>query len=275
MVQFHQTIKKHALNFAELTNLPMANQLNFPPIDFSTIKRVLVIKLRYHGDVLLCSPVFSTMKHHYPHLDIDALIYEETVDMLSLHPSIDQIHTIDRKWRNMNPYLQLKHESGVISKLRDRQYDLIIHLTEHWRGFYLKHLLGAQYAVTADYARRVKNRLWQRTFTHIYSVPKDRNKAASHIDALRCLGIQATEQEEMTCLSISDKDRQHVAQLLTARNLNKGEFILIHPTSRFFYKCCPPEIMTRVVSKLTKQGKKIVITAAPSAGEAKYIELMV
>ena len=52
-------------------------------IDFAGLRRVLVTKLRHHGDVLLTSPVFSVLKAHAPHLEIDALVYRETAPMLA------------------------------------------------------------------------------------------------------------------------------------------------------------------------------------------------
>ena len=65
-------------------------------IDFSQIHRVLLIKLRHHGDVLLTSPVFTVLKNHAPHLNVDALVYQDTALMLAEHPAIDQIHCINR-----------------------------------------------------------------------------------------------------------------------------------------------------------------------------------
>ena len=46
------------------------------PVDFSSVSRVLVIHLRHYGDVLMMSPVFSALKKHAPHIEIDALIYD-------------------------------------------------------------------------------------------------------------------------------------------------------------------------------------------------------
>ena len=57
-------------------------------VDPGTLKRALVIKLRHHGDVLLASPTFSVLKNRAPQLEIDALVYADTRDMLSLHPAI-------------------------------------------------------------------------------------------------------------------------------------------------------------------------------------------
>ena len=46
-------------------------------IDFSAIKRILIIKLRHHGDVLITTPVFSVLKELFPSIEIDALIYQD------------------------------------------------------------------------------------------------------------------------------------------------------------------------------------------------------
>jgi hypothetical protein len=116
-------------------------------IDLSTLRHVLVIKLRHHGDVLLTSPVFSVLKNHAPHLEIDALVYQDTAEMLSLHPAISQLHTIDRKWKSAGIFTQAKAEWKLLSALRTRRYDLIVHLTEHNRGAWLTRLLGARYGV--------------------------------------------------------------------------------------------------------------------------------
>ena len=59
-------------------------------IDQTRIKRVLVIKLRHFGDVLLTSPVFTVLDNQIPGVEIDALVYSETTPMLSDHPALNQ-----------------------------------------------------------------------------------------------------------------------------------------------------------------------------------------
>ena len=242
-------------------------------LDFSSINRVLVTKLRYHGDVLLSSPVFQALKNHHPHLEIDALIYKETRDMLSLHPAVTHIFTVDKN-KEQGFWQQLNNEKRLLSQLHARHYDMIIHLTEHWRGFYLKHLLNIPYAVTAQYPRRENNHFWQCSFSHIYPVPIARNKAASHMDALRFLGIKISEQEEKTSLTISHDDQEEAQRLLRTHNLTNKGYIHIHPTSRFFYKCWPPQTMADFINRLTEQDHKVLITAAPNQEENHYIHLM-
>lgn len=57
-------------------------------IDPAALKRVLVIKLRHHGDVLLTSPVFTTLKRCAPQAELDALVYADTAPMLRGHPAL-------------------------------------------------------------------------------------------------------------------------------------------------------------------------------------------
>src|SRR6476659_3703761 len=62
------------------------------PVDPTAVRRVLVTKLRHHGDVLLASPVFTVLKRALPDAEIDALVYRETSPMLEGHPGIENIH---------------------------------------------------------------------------------------------------------------------------------------------------------------------------------------
>ena len=82
-------------------------------IDLKSVRRALVIKLRHHGDVLLTSPVFQTLKNHAPQIEIDALVYHDTREMLTGHPAIANVHTIDREWKRMGILSQASHEFGL------------------------------------------------------------------------------------------------------------------------------------------------------------------
>ena len=77
-------------------------------IDLSAVRRVLLIKLRHHGDVLLTSPLLSTLQAQLPHAEVDALVYHDTREMLSGHPGLSQLHTIDRQWKKLGPLGQLR-----------------------------------------------------------------------------------------------------------------------------------------------------------------------
>src|SRR5438552_10558248 len=124
--------------------------MNYGPADavaLTGVRRALVIQLRHHGDVLLTSPVFMVLKNRAPALEIDALVYAETRDMLDLHPAIAQVHVVNRDWKDSGGAARLVAEWRLFSMLRSRGYELVVHLSEHPRGAWLARSLGAGYAV--------------------------------------------------------------------------------------------------------------------------------
>lgn len=243
-------------------------------IDLTALRRVLVIKLRHHGDVLLTSPVFTVLKNHAPQIEVDALVYLDTAEMLTFHPAISVVHTIDRNWKLLGPLRQAGEEWRLLSLLRARHYDLIIHLTEHNRGAWLARLLDVPYAVTRNV--RGRGHFWRNSFTHFFPVPggRFRHTVETHLDALRRIGIYPDERERMLMLEPGEEARSIVQQKLAQHGLAGKDFIHIHPASRWLFKCWPAKHMTALIRSLQNQGHRIVVTAAPDAAEQALVQEM-
>ena len=240
-------------------------------IDLASIRRVLVIKLRHHGDVLLTSPVFQVLKNHGPHLEIDALVYHDTRDMLTLHPAVSRVHTVDRTWRTLGAVAQLRAEWGLCSTLRSRRYDLIVHLTEAPRGAWLARALGPRYAVARKHPGR--GRLWAGSFTHLYPYPMatPRHTVELHLDALRRIGVYPNKLERRLVLVPGHEAEAAVGQLLAEHRLAHHGYVHIHPTSRWLFKCWPEEKVGALITRLQAQGERVVVTAAPDEREIQMV----
>lgn len=241
------------------------------PIPLQSVHRALVIKLRHHGDVLLASPVFSVLKAHAPQIEIDALVYADTAEMLSGHPAIAAVHTIDRRWKTLGLLAHLGAEWVLFQALRRRRYDLIIHLTDHPRGAWISRLCGARWAV----ARRVGGRgaWWGKAFTHFFASPREakRHTAELNLDALRRIGVYPAQDERGLCLVAGDAADARVSSLLQSLELDCGAFIHIHPASRWQFKCWPAAAMAALIGRLQKDGQRIVLSAAPDPAEMRLI----
>ena len=79
-------------------------------------KRILIIKLRHHGDVLLSTPVVDALKTHFPDCEIDMLVYAGTGQLIADNPQIAQIFTIDRNWKKLGVFKQLACEKNLFFK---------------------------------------------------------------------------------------------------------------------------------------------------------------
>ena len=242
-------------------------------IDLSTLRRVLVIKLRHHGDVLLTSPVFSVLQNHAPHLEIDALVYRDTAEMLSLHPAISRLHTIDRQWKSAGFQAQAKAEWALLSALRERRYDLIVHLTEHPRGAWLRRLTGARYSLAPKSTE--SSWFWKSSFSHFFAMPKrgnSRHTVEVNLDALRRVGIHPADDEKRLTLVPGAKAESDVTDLLAQHGLVGEGFIHLHPASRWLFKCWPAERVAGLIAALQSRSHRIIVTAAPAAEEMAMIK---
>ncbi|MFZ4536217.1 putative lipopolysaccharide heptosyltransferase III [Propionivibrio sp.] len=241
-------------------------------IPLDTIHRVLVIKLRHHGDVLLSSPVFSALKAHAPQVGIDALVYADTAEMLTQHPAIDNVHVIDRHWKKRGLLAHVMAEWALLQSLRSRRYDLIIHLTDHPRGAWISRLCGARWAVVRKVAGR--GAWWRNAFTHFVSSPRNalRHTVEVNLDALRRIGVYPTQDERRLCLIAGSDAEARLALLLQQQNIASTPFIHIHPASRWHFKCWPVEKMAALIDQLQGEGHRVILSAAPDASEMAMID---
>ena len=240
-------------------------------VPLTALRRALVTKLRHHGDVLLASPVFSALKRAAPHVEIDALVYADTAPLLANHPAIAQIHVIDRAWKRQGIAAQAAGEWRLLSALRARRYDLLVHLTEHPRGATLAHLLRPRYAVTRE---RPRNEwLWRARFTHFYRLPArtPRHTVEANLDALRRIGVYPEPADKLLTLVPGQAAEARAERLLREHALVPGGFVHAHPGSRWMFKCWPADLTAALYARIVAAGYALVVTGAPDARERALV----
>ena len=237
------------------------------------VRRVLVTKLRHHGDVLLASPVFTTLARAAGDAEIDALVYAETAPLIAHHPHVAQVHTIDRDRKRAGAWTQMRSEGSLVRALRARRYDLLVHLTEHPRGLWLATLLRPRYAVTRERQHRRLRRMWRRSFTHFFKEPAvtRRHVVDINLDALRRIGVYPSPDEKRLVLVPGTAAEARADQLLAEHGLKRGHFVQAHPASRWLFKCWPAARMAALFDRLAEAGHPIVVTGAPDAEERALV----
>ncbi len=238
-------------------------------INPDSVHRALVVKLRHHGDVLLASPVFQVLRNRAPRAQIDALVYEDTRDMLAGHPAIAQIHGVDRSWKRQGLASQARHESALLRALRERRYQLLVHLTDHWRGVWLVQALRPRWCVAPER----DSALWRWSFTHRYKLPRltPRHAVEANLDALRRLGLYPEEEEKALVMAPGAEADARVEGLLATAGVAPEGFIHVHPTSRWLFKSWTEAKNAELIRRLARDGHRVVVTAAPDAREKAIV----
>lgn len=237
------------------------------------LERILITELRYFGDVLLTTPLIGFLRKKYPNARIDALVYHSTREMLTGNPDLDNVYTIDQKWKKMGVKKQLSAEINLLKTLKANHYDTLLHLTTHNRGMWLARILKPKRSISCPKHFGGLN-FYNKSFTHMASLvlPRERHIAKFNMDHLRALGVVVPEEEVPGLkLTIPDEARAEAAKLVGGLK----DYVLVHPAARFFFKCWTEERTAEMLDRLASQGEKIVITSGPSDEERTMIEKIV
>lgn len=243
---------------------------NYP--DLAGVKRVLVVKLRHHGDVLLTSPVFSELKKVLPQAQIDAFIYAETLPMLEGHPAISNFFLYDRHLKKRGFFPRFIGEAKLLRQVRKAGFDLVINLTEGDRGAIIAFVSGAKIRVGFDpqgsgFAGKRK------IYTHLAKTPKSpRHTVERQLDVLRRIGIFPLEQDRALTFHVGSDCLEKMQSCLREEGIRSGDFFLIHPVSRWRFKCPPPSFTVSLIEELKKKNIPVVLTSGPDAQERAFMQ---
>ncbi len=109
-----------------------------PAMPTASYKRILVIKLKQPGDVLVSTPVIAALKEAWPECHLTYLVPKGTEDMVSGHPGLDGLMVVDRRGETWGQAWRF------IRDLRRQRFDLVLELSGGDRGAIYSFLTGAR-----------------------------------------------------------------------------------------------------------------------------------
>jgi len=246
----------HEITFKH--NLPNCDQ----PI------RILVIKLRHFGDVLLTTPLINTLKANYPHALIDVLVYEGTEVMLAGNKAVYLTYTVDRSLKKQGLKKQYCGEKALLNSLGTWHYDLILNLSDQWRAAFYCYKLKPTFSIGFRYPRR-NNRLWH--FCHSALVDTDlqpsRHTVMNNLSILEPLALPVICTD--VTMSYRQMDIDHLE--LLCRKIPLTDYIVIQPTARWAFKNWSLNSYSQLIDHLMQRGEKIVITGGRTEEEISSI----
>jgi heptosyltransferase III len=234
-------------------------------LDFKSVKKILVVRMRHLGDVLLTSPVFTALKKEMPEAAIDVLINQESLPMLEGHPAITDYLLYDRSYKKCSFLKKIIYELKLLLRIRRKNYDLVLNLTEGDRGALVAFVSGARWRVGFD--PEGSGFLGKRkVYTHLVKIcPHPRHTVERQLDALRRIGIFPDLEERELTLHIPQEAKKKVESF-------GKDFILMHPVSRWLFKSPPASFFAALIRALHSRGEKIILSAGTEKESLLLIE---
>jgi heptosyltransferase-3 len=230
------------------------------------MKKILVCIFKYHGDVLLTSPVYTALRAEYPEASIDVYLFKDTLPMLEGHPAISKFLLFDQKWRKFSKIRRLYQELKMWAKVRKERYEAVLNLTSGDRGALIALISGAKIRIGIQRGGGMKQK--DRFFTKIVrNTLQPRHIVERNLDLVRALNINPKEKDLV--FHIPEEEKEKVLAILPY-----NDFILIHPASRCHYKHWPIEKFIKLIKELRERGEKIIISGGPGKEEGELISLI-
>ncbi|MGE5432080.1 MAG: glycosyltransferase family 9 protein [Syntrophomonadaceae bacterium] len=228
-------------------------------IDKRKVKRILCIKLRGIGDVILSTVVLDNLRKEFPGAEIDYLTEAPGKAALNGLPLLNEVLILDRK----------KGLSAIL-EVRSKKYDLVLDFYTNPRTALITFFSGARYRAGFPYKGR--------SYAYNLKGPSERDKfhaADLHLEFLKNLNLSA-DSKELHC-SLGTGDLQFADEFFSS-NFKKNDFVVgLSPSGGWPSKKCDPvkfaEIGDAIAEKLS--AKILLIWGPGDKDEAlKTKELM-
>jgi len=183
-------------------------------IERSRITKILVIKTRAIGDVILSTPVLPNLRREFPSARIDFLVEKFAAPILAGNPFIDHVISFDAKSQS---------SLSLILTVRRNKYDLIIDLLVNPRTAIITMFSGARFKVGYPFK-------WRRYAYNILAPSRDGDyhNVDFNLDSLRRNEIPITTTQPLFYL---DEESENFArEFLQKQNLSKNKFVSIQPS---------------------------------------------
>lgn len=203
------------------------------------MRNILVIKLRYIGDVLLATPALRALRDGFQDARLTVAVNRGTEPILKENPDVNEVLTVERgtsgePWR-------------FVGELRRRCFDCVVDLTDGDRSAILTRLSGAPVRIGFNEEHRWRGLL----YTTVVQVPQGLHRVEHDLEAVRALGIEP--KAGPLVLHTSSEDEREAARVLTDAGLNESgheRLVWLQPGARYWFKAWPAERFADLADRL-------------------------
>ena len=188
---------------------------------FTDIKKILCIKPRGIGDIVLSTIILDNLKAHFPSAQIDYLTELFTKSSVENNPLVHKVITIDKKEFPLKAAL----------KIRKERYDMILDLWSNPRSAQITFLSGVKYRVGFAYRGR------KYAYNILATSSKGEHHSAEHnLELLKAIDVPVISKK--IHYYVNEKD-DHVAKDFITKNFIPGKTIIgIIPSGGWPSKRC-------------------------------------
>ncbi len=228
--------------------------------DKSHIEKILVIKLRAIGDVLLSTIVVPNLRAAFPNAKIDFLTENPARDVVLGNTELDSVIVFNSKKQN---------GINLILDVRKRKYDLVFDLFGNPRSALVTQFSGAKYRVGYRFG-------WRERCYNIVVEPRggEVHNTEFNLDALRAFDIPIVKKE--ICFPVSAEHDEFAKQFFSDMQLTNSFVVAMNVAGGWYTKRWGLPKFAQLANQIVeKHNAKIVLLWGPGErDEAERIKAL-
>jgi lipopolysaccharide heptosyltransferase II len=228
------------------------------------VTRILLVRLRQIGDVVLTTPAVAALRRRFPDAHLTYLVEPPAAPVLAGNPHLDEVIVAPRG-RGIAALLK---DAGLALRLRRARYDLAIDFHGGPRASLLTLLSGARRRIGYE----VVGRAWM--YTDVVSRPRElrrRHSVVNQWDLLDVLGVPApTPEGNPLEMPLDTGAAAGIGRRLAAAGVGADdEIAVIHVSASSPFRRWPLSSFVETAAALaSRAGRRIIVTSGPADRDA-------
>ena len=229
--------------------------------------RLLVIRRRYLGDIVLLGSLFRNLRLHWPQARLTALVEPSYAEVLALNPDVDAVLPLPKSGAGLDSWWR------ALRALRGGRFTHVFNLDNVPKAALLARWTGAPFRAGLFY--ELPHRL-KGLYTHrVIDLPEEHERrpmSEYYLKILATAGVPIETREIRLGPRTADLAFAH--QLLESKIENpKFKILLVHPGSRSAFRLWPAERFAAVCDRVQRELQTSVLLIGGPGEQAMLAEI--
>ena len=222
-----------------------------PALDPASPSKILLLRLRRIGDIILTTPAVSALKKAYPLASLTYIVEEPYRRLVEGNPALDRVIAV-------KPKMSVLEARSLLQHIRNERFDAVLDFHGGPRTSLWTYLSGAR--IKVGYLIRGKG------WPYDIAVPRGKaegpiHSAANHINLARALGAVVGREPGLILPEARPEEAARVDKIFKDNKLKPARVIVLHVGAGNAFRDWGAENWRALAGRLSaRPGVKVILT---------------
>lgn len=194
------------------------NPIEQPRIDPSAAHKILLIRLRRIGDVVMTTPAVTALKKAFPRAELTYIVEDPYRELVEGNPNLEAVLVLPKK-QGRKDFLRF------LRRIRKDRYDVVIDFHGGPRASLITFVSGARL--------KIGYKIKYKSFIYDIKIPRkpkegDLHSVENHINLVKALGVGIESFPPLHLPPAKKKESDKISSFLTENNSRGKKIIVLH-----------------------------------------------